>query len=40
MGDYTTAIIAMVGIGIMFTAAVMFALMRPNDMPPIDENFN
>ena len=38
MGDYTTAIIAMVGIGIVLTAAVVFALMRPSDMPPIDEN--
>ena len=40
MGDYTTALIAMVGIGIVLTAAVLFALMRPSDMPPIDENFN
>ena len=40
MGDYTTATIAMVGIGIEFTAAVVFALMRPGDMLPIDENFN
>ena len=40
MGDYTTAIIAMVGIGIVLTAAVVFALMRPSDMPPIDENRN
>ena len=30
MGDYTTAIIAMVGIGIVLTAAVVFALMRPS----------
>ena len=40
MGDYTTAIIAMVGIAIVLTAAVVFALMRPSDMPPIDENRN
>ncbi len=40
MGDYTTAIIAMVGIGIVLTAAVVFALTRPSDMPPIDENRN
>ncbi|WP_390128427.1 hypothetical protein [Synechococcus sp. HIMB2401] len=40
MGDYTTAIIAMVGIGTVLTAAVVFALMRPSDMPPIDENRN
>ena len=40
MGDYTTANIAMVGIGIEFTAAVLFALMRPSHMLPIDENFN
>ena len=37
MGDYTTAIIALLGIGIVMTAAVVFALMRPSDMPPIDE---
>ena len=40
MGDYTIAITAMVGIGIAFTAAVVFALLRPSDMPPIDENRN
>ena len=40
MGDYTTAIIAMVGISIVLTAAVVFALMRPSDMQPIDKNFN
>ncbi len=40
MGDYTTAIIAMVGIGIVLTAGVVFALMRPSYMPPIDENRN
>ena len=40
MGDYTTAIIAMVGIGIVMTAAGVFALMRPSDMPPIDGNRN
>lgn len=40
MGDYTTAILAMVGIGIVLTAAVVLALMRPSDMPIIDENRN
>jgi hypothetical protein len=40
MGDYTTAIIATLGIGILMTAAVVFALMRPSDMPPIGENRN
>ena len=40
MGDYTTAIIAMVGIGILLTTAEVYALMRPSDMPPIDENRN
>ena len=40
MGDYTTAIIAMVCIAIVLTTAVVFALMRPSDMPPIDENRN
>jgi hypothetical protein len=39
MGDYTTAIIAMLGVGIVMTALV-FALMRPSDMPPIGENRN
>ncbi len=38
MGDYTIAITAREGIGIVFTAAVVFALLRPSDMPPIDEN--
>ena len=40
MGDYTTAILAMVGIGIVLTAAVAFALMQPSDLPTIDENRN
>ena len=40
MGDYTTAIIATLGIGIVMTGAVVFALMRPSDMPPIGENRN
>jgi len=40
MGDYTTAIIGMLGIGIVMTAAVVFALMRPSGMPPIGENRN
>ncbi len=40
MGDYTTAIMAMAGISIVLTAAVVFALMRPSDMPPIDESRN
>ena len=40
MGDYTTAIIAMLGIGIVMTAAVVFALMRPSNMTPIGENRN
>ena len=40
MGDYTTAIIAMVGIGVVLTAAVVFALMQPSDLPPVDENRN
>ena len=30
----------MLGIGIVMTAAVVFALMRPSDMPPIGENRN
>ena len=40
MGDYTTAIIAMVGIGVVLTAAGVFALMQPSDLPPVDENRN
>ena len=30
----------MLGIGIVMTAAVVFALMRPSDMQPIGENRN
>ena len=40
MGDYTTAIMATIGVGIVITAAVVFALMRPSDLPTIDENHN
>ena len=40
MGDYTMAIMATVGVGIVITAAVVFALMRPSDLPTIDENLN
>ena len=40
MGDYTTPIISMITVGIVLTAAVVFALMRPSDMPPIDQNRN
>ena len=35
MGDYTTAILAMVGVGILLTAAAVFALMRQR-LPTID----
>ena len=38
MGDYTTAILGMVGIGLVLTAAVVFALMRPNDLPAFEQN--
>jgi hypothetical protein len=40
MGDYTTAIMSTIGVGIVITAAVVFALMRPSDLPTIDENRN
>jgi hypothetical protein len=40
MGDYAMAIMATVGVGIVITAAVVFALMRPSDLPTIDENRN
>ena len=38
MGDYTTAILGMVGIGLVLTAAVVFALMRPNDLATVEQN--
>ena len=40
MTDYTTAIIAMVVVGVVLTSATVFALMRPSDLPRIDENRN
>ena len=38
MADYTTAIAGMVVIGLVLTSAVVFALMRPNDLPAIQQN--
>ena len=38
MGDYTYAILGMVAIGLVLTGAVVFALMRPNDLPALDQN--
>ena len=38
MGDYSTAIVGMVAIGVTLTAAVVFALMRPSDLPTLYQN--
>ena len=38
MGYYTTALIGMVGIGLILTVAVVFALLRPNDLPAMEHN--
>ena len=38
MGDYTIAILGMVGIGLVLTAAVVVALMLPNDLPALEQN--
>ena len=37
MADYTLSIIAMVAVGVVLTAAVVFALMQPSDLPVIKE---
>lgn len=37
MGDYTLSIVAMVAVGVVLTAAVVFALMQPSDLPVIKE---
>ncbi|MDA0257882.1 MAG: hypothetical protein O2972_04240 [Cyanobacteria bacterium] len=38
MTDYTTAIVAMVVVGVVLTGAVMYALMRPTDLPMLKRN--
>ena len=38
MGDYSTAIAGMVAVGVALTSAVVFALMRPSDLPSLDQN--
>ena len=38
MGDYSTAIVGMVAVGVALTSAVVFALMRPSDLPAFDQN--
>ena len=38
MGDYTNAIVGMMVIGVALTSVVVFALMRPNDLPALDQN--
>ena len=38
MGDYSTAIVGMVAIGVALTSAVVIALMRPNDLQALDQN--
>ena len=34
MTDYSTAIIALVVVGIIFTVAVVYVLAQPSDLPP------
>ena len=33
MTDYTSAIIALVAVGIVFTVAVVYVLVQPSDLP-------
>ncbi len=38
MGNYSTAIVGIMVIGVALTSAVVFALMRPNELPALDQN--
>lgn len=38
MTDYSSAIIALVAVGIVFTVAVVYVLIQPSDLPSQDEN--
>ena len=38
MGDYSIAIVGMVSVGVALTSAVIFALIRPSDLPALDQN--
>ncbi len=38
MSDYSTAIVGMAAVGVALTSAVVFALMRPSDLPSLDQN--
>ena len=38
MGDYSTAILGMVVVGVALPSAVVFALLRPSDLPEFDQN--
>ena len=38
MGDYSNAIVGVVAVSVALTSAVVFALMRPSDLPALDQN--
>ena len=38
MAEYAPAIAGLIGITLVLTSAVVFALMRPSDLPVIDQN--
>jgi hypothetical protein len=38
MTDYSTAIIALVAVGLVFTAAVVYVLVQPSDLPSQDND--
>ena len=38
MTDYSSAIIALVAVGIVFTVAVVYILVQPSDLPPKEKN--
>ena len=38
MSRHSTAIVGMVAVGVALTSAVVFALMRPSDLPALDQN--
>ena len=38
MTDYSTAIIALVAVGLVFTVAVVYVLVQPSDLPSQDKD--
>ena len=38
MTDYSTAIIALVAVGLVFTVAVVYVLVQPSDLPAQDKD--